>query len=146
MRHAAALAVACALAMPACTYLSGNTFVLVTSTPPGAEILVDGEPTGLTTPARLDLNGITGDDRVITLKLEGHDPETRKVVYHRTTGFSRWIDASDDLVIGFTFPIFWTLPDFFLPFKLNWANTPDALHAKLYKTGEGPVHGDVETP
>ena len=44
--------VALALALlPACTYIEGNPRVLVTSNPAGAEILVDGQDTGKTTPA-----------------------------------------------------------------------------------------------
>ena len=49
----AACLLACLLAcMPACTYWKSHDNVLVTSNPLGARILVDGEDTGKTTPAR----------------------------------------------------------------------------------------------
>jgi hypothetical protein len=122
----------------ACTYFSGDDRVLVTSTPAGAEILVDGEPTGRTTPSLVELGGMTGGDHSITVVKPGFDPETRKVYHYTTTATSRWIDGATAPEV-WNFPLWWTLGDFVLPFAVRWRYVPHELHVRLYREGEGPV-------
>ena len=125
--------------LPGCTYFTGDPHVVVTSTPAGAQILLDGSPTGKTTPSRLELGGIMGSDHKITLRKEGYDDEVRHV-YHYTTGYtSRWIDGANDITL-WPFPIDWTMGDFVLPFGVKWRYVPHEIHAVLYAEGEGPVH------
>lgn len=130
----------CAVAMTACTSFVGDPHVFVASTPPGADILVDGESTGLTTPALLDLGGFFSGDKEITLELAGHEPETRWVRHHSTTATSRWGDGADENLLGWTWPLWWTLGDFFVPFDVRWRFTPHEVHAVLYEQGNAPVH------
>ncbi len=129
--------------LPACTYVHGDSRVLVTSEPPGADIVVDGQDTGMTTPTMLDLDGFFGDDHQITVRLEGHQPETREVVHRRVWRMSRWIDGVDLRV--FPFPLNWTLGDFFTPFEVEYLYVPADLYVVLWKDGEAPV-ADEETP
>ena len=120
-----------------CTYLGGDPHVIVTSTPGGAEILLDGGPTGLTTPAKLELGGIAGRNHIVSLHKEGYQPESREF-YHYTTAYtSRWIDGAAENMPSF--PIFWTFGDWFLPLGIDWRYVPHEVHVVLYPSGEAPV-------
>ncbi|MEM7206064.1 MAG: PEGA domain-containing protein [Planctomycetota bacterium] len=132
-------------AAPGCTYLSGDTHVVVTSTPAGAEILVDGEETGRTTPAKLDMGEFSGGEHEISLRKVGFDSEVRQVFYYRQLYSSRWIDGATDVSIP-TFPLFWTLGDFFTPFGYRWLYVPHELHVVLYDEGTSPVSAERPQP
>ena len=141
MLRSIAAALCCAL-LPACTSFWGDPYVLVASTPSGADILVDGEATGLTTPAMVELDGMWGSDHEITLQMDGREPETRKVRHNRTGATSRWLDGAEPRDLSFTWPLWWTLGDWFLPFKVAWGYTPHEVHAVLYERGQAPVRED----
>jgi hypothetical protein len=127
-----------------CTWFEGDSTVLVTSTPGGAEILVDGQLTGNTTPHLIQLGGMTGDDHEITVRKRGYEPESR-TVYHYSTGYtSRWIDGATEPQI-WAFPIFWTMGDFLAPFGIRWHYVPHELHVRLYPIGQAPQHKDSTT-
>ncbi len=131
--------------LPSCTFFSGSSTVLVTSSPPGAEIFVDGEPTGSTTPCLIDMDPYGDSNHQVTLQKPGFEPEQREV-FHYTTGYtSRWIDGADEKVISF--PLWWTLGDILTPFGVKWQYVPHELHARLYPPGVGPVVlGSENTP
>lgn len=135
---------ALALAGAGCTYFQGDARVLVTSTPPGARILVDGEDSGRTTPSMVDLGGILGSDHELRIEKRGFDPETRRV-YHFTRAYTaRWIDGAVELTL-WPFPFFWPLGDWVLPAGVRWIYVPHEVHVRLYPEGEAPVH-DTEPP
>jgi hypothetical protein len=128
-----------------CTYFTGDSHVLVTSTPQGAEIYVDDQPTGETTPALLDLDGMFGDDHRITIRKPGFEEEKRDV-FHYTTGYtSRWIDGAGELEI-FANPLDWTIGDFLVPFAIKWRYVPHEIHVILYGQGQGPLHEEPAEP
>jgi hypothetical protein len=116
----------------ACTYALGDPHVLVTSTPPGAEIWLNGEASGRTTPAKLDLGGVFGSDHEITLRKPGYRDETRRVYHYTTTAMARWNDGAPDEDM-WPWPLFWSFGDFVLPFTLEWRYVPHEVHAWLYK-------------
>ena len=126
----------------ACTYASGDPTVLVSSTPAGAEILLDGQETGRTTPSLLDLDGIIGSDHRITVRKDGYEPEHRDVVHYTHWYTSRWIDGTDFRL--FALPLWWTLGDFVTPFAVRWQYQPHELHVTLHPEGQAPVQpGDT---
>ena len=127
-----------ALLLASCTYLSGDDHVVVSSTPPGASILVDGADTGRTTPAKLALGGFTGDDHMITIRKAGYLDETRQVLHYTTAYTSNWWDGATSFEVPAMF-LFWTFGDVVLPFAVRWRYVPHEVHAVLYKPGEGPV-------
>jgi hypothetical protein len=135
-RHLVLLLLACSTI--GCTVFTGNSRVLVTSEPAGAEILVDGKPTGRTTPSLVKLGGIFGGDREITVRKTGYEPETRPVTQWTTTESSRWIDAASSDLSLIAFPVFWTLREVFLPFTVRWQYVPQELYVRLYPIGEAP--------
>lgn len=134
-----ALVVLLAPGFGACTWFGGDPHVMVTSQPAGAEIFVDGDPTGYTTPTKLDLGGLMGGDHEITLKKRGFGDETRRVVHHTQAYTSRWVDGSDMRAIDA--PFWWTLGDWFTPFAVSWIYVPHSLHVVLHPAGSGPVSG-----
>jgi hypothetical protein len=135
-----------ALSLPSCTYASGTSTVLVTSTPAGATILVDGQNTGVTTPALLDmgttlnLDGFFGRDKKVTIRKKGFEPESRMIYHHQDFYTAKWIEGSTNFWF-LTAPLFWTFGDFFLPFGTRWAYSPHELHVRLYPEGEAPGTG-----
>ncbi len=124
-----------------CTYLSGDPHVMVTSTPAGAEILLDGQPTGRTTPAKLELGGMLGGNHRISLRKRGYAPETREVLHYSTGYTSRWVDGVADVTLP-AFPLFWTFGDMVTPFARRWQYVPHELHVRLYEEGTQPVSAD----
>ena len=142
LRRLTPLLTIAATLLPACTYFQGNPRVLITSEPQGAVILLDGEDTGRTTPAVLELGGMFGSDHVVTLEKDGFEPESRSLEQRTTTRTSRWIDGGVDNYPIIAFPFWWTLGDWFLPFEVNWQYVPQEIYVRLYPVGEAPVHFD----
>lgn len=134
-RRSLPIALALLLGSTACTWAEGNPYVLVASEPSGASILVDGDDSGLTTPARLELGGFFGSSHEITVRKAGYQPETRAVYHYSSYSSSRWIDGSAAPEV-WTFPLFWTPGDFLFPFASSWSYVPAELYIKLYKDGE----------
>lgn len=122
----------------ACTFFRGDSRVLVTSTPAGASITVDGADSGQTTPSMVDLGGIAGSNHEITVRKRGFDQETRQVLHYTTAYTSAWIQGAQDPGL-WTLPLWWTMGDVIMPFAVRWRYVPHELHVKLYKQGEGPV-------
>lgn len=129
--------------LPSCTFFQGRSNVLVTSTPAGAAVYLDGQDTGETTPIRLDLGnflfvaGYFAGDHEITIRKSGFEPETRRIYHHSSYYTSKWINGSSDWVF-LPLPLFWSTGDWFTPFGVKWDYVPHELHVKLYPVGEAP--------
>jgi hypothetical protein len=127
------------LLLASCTYVSQNPNVMVNSEPQGAEILVDGEPTGRNTPAMLELDDDTAT-HTITLRKMGFAEESR-TVFHYAEGYtSRWDDGAVDTTL-LNLPLWWTLGDMLTPFAVRYLFVPHDLMVRLYPEGEAPVSG-----
>ena len=130
------------LALEGC-YASGQSNIMVTSTPAGGRIYIDDEDTGLTTPAKIDLETFlnigefVGGDLVVTVRKNGFDPEQRVVHHHADFYTSRWVDGATPFWFV-TAPVFWTFGDLFSPVAARWAWVPHEVHVVLYPTGEAP--------
>ncbi|GEM_PF-2208686 len=136
-RRAKQAALATALFLPfllGCVYPAGDARVFVSSDPLGAEIMVDGSPTGKTTPASLDLGGLFGSDHQIELRKKGFDPEKRKVSHYSKAGTAYWDDGTGDFVTP-PIPLWWTIGDILFPFEVRWTYVPHNLHVKLFPKG-----------
>lgn len=114
-----------------CVWFEGKDRLFVTSEPPGATILVDGDDLGHTTPAALDIGGFGSSHRVVTVQKKGFRPETRFVTHAQEGYTPRWVDGAAD-VIPPAWPLAWTFGDFFAPFGVRWAFVPGNLHVKLH--------------
>lgn len=127
------------LLTPACTWWSSKERVLVASEPPGAHIWVDGEDTGKTTPATLDIGGHFGANHVLELRKKGYRPAVRRS-YQYTEGYTvRWIEGALDERVP-TLPIFWTTGDMFFPFGVRSAILP-AEHCVVLEREDAPLLG-----
>jgi hypothetical protein len=122
------------LPLAAC-YSTGDTRVFVTSTPPGADIALDGEPTGQTTPAILELGTLWPGDHELILSKDGFEAEKRKLLHHKLLYTSRWGDGAND-VAQIPLPLWWTFGDLLTPVGVHWIFEPHELHVKLYRIGE----------
>ncbi len=126
------------LLLASCTYVSQNANVMVNSEPQGAEILVDGQPTGRSTPAMLTLEEVA--THTITLRKQDFEDESR-TIFHYAEGYtSRWDDGAVDSTI-LNLPIWWTLGDMLTPFAVRYLFVPHDLMVRLYPVGEAPVTG-----
>jgi len=139
----ASLALALAsMLLPSCTYIQGDDRVLVTSTPPGAWIAVDGVDIGHSTPHQFNLSNYGAHDHLITVTKQGYEPESREIYYHSQWRTSVWKEgAVEDL--QFTWPVFWTFGDFFLPFEYRWEFVPREMFVQLYPQGQAPMKFDA---
>jgi hypothetical protein len=119
---------------PSCLWVEGDSRVFVTSDPAGADVLVDGLATGLTTPAKVDLDGLFGDDHQIRVQKVGYEAEERRVTHFRAWNTSKWNDGAPDWSTP-NFPLFWTFGDLIFPFEVRYAYVPHRLHVKLFEQG-----------
>lgn len=119
----------------ACTWFHNEEYVLITSEPLGARILVDGTDTGLTTPARLSLGNVLGGDHAIRLEKKGYRAEERRLVQYTEGYTSKWIDGAYEDALP-PLPLFWTAGDMIFPFGVRSAIVPGELHCKLYGEDE----------
>ena len=130
------------LLLTSCTFVSENYNVMVASEPPGAEILLDGLPTGRTTPAMLSMEDESSSTHVLTLRKSGFEDESRTIYHYKEWYTSRW----DDGAIGTTlvnWPIWWTLGDMFTPFAVRYLFVPHDLLVRLYPDGEAPARSET---
>ncbi len=132
-----------AAALPSCTFISGRTDVLITSTPAGAAVFLDGHDTGETTPIHIDVGdyaffaGYLGSDHEITIRKPGFEAERRRIYHHTAHYTSAWVDGITDWLV-LPLPLYWTTGDWFTPFGIKWDFVPHELHVKLYPIGEAP--------
>ena len=126
-----------ALLLPSYLYIAGDSTVRISSTPAGAFIFLDGEDTGKTTPAMLELGsyvnlgGLAGGDRTVTIRKKGYEPEQRILHHHSSIYHSRWVDGATPFLF-LTAPLFWTMGDLLLPASVHWTYVPNELHVTLY--------------
>ncbi|MEZ5987874.1 MAG: PEGA domain-containing protein [Planctomycetota bacterium] len=132
------LTIALLLLLPSCVWFDGDSRVFVSSDPQGARIWIDGEDSGHTTPAALQLGALNGSDHVIRVVKRGFDPEERLVSHYTTldtTKLNEWVGAVPDI----PFPTWATFGDLLFPFEVRWVYVPHNLHVKLFPEGTFPA-------
>lgn len=117
-----------------CLWLEADDRVFVYSDPAGAEVWLNGENTGRTTPAELELDGLMGDDHVIEVRKRGFETERRVVRHYDDLRTSQWDEAHGDLVTP-AFPLWWTAGDLFFPFEIQAFYVPHDLYVRLFPKG-----------
>jgi len=125
--------------LPACTWWQSGENVLVSSQPLGARILIDGQDTGETTPARLTIGGNFGANHLLELEKPGYRTAQRRLYQHTEGYTSRWNDGVYDLAMP-PLPLFWTPGDFVFPFGVRGALLPAELYVQLEKD-DAPLLG-----
>ncbi|HHI68949.1 MAG TPA: PEGA domain-containing protein [Planctomycetes bacterium] len=119
-----------ALLLGGCVNPSIHGKVAIFSEPSGAEIYLDGKPTGRFTPCDLDLSVLAGK-RALEIRKKGYEPEKR--VLHRLTSLemSRPSTAAAEYS-PVLFPLWWTAEDFLLPFQFESGIFPRKLFVRLF--------------
>ena len=114
-----------------CVYPTRKGEVSFFSDPSGAEIYIDGKPTGKFTPCKINLNLLYGKRKIEFIK-KGYQKETRVVHLKNSLGFSRISTGAtlDDPVL---LPFWWTWDDVLLPIKFETGLYPNKIFVRLEK-------------
>lgn len=141
-RHPFLLLLLALLAGPlaGCFSVRSDHDVLISSEPPGAQIFLDGENTGLTTPAMVSWGWWFGSDHDVVLKKAGYRDASRHLYHHHRQRTSMWIDGVAGVDV-WAFPIFWTTSDFLIPIGVFRGYSADEVLVQLQPSDQ-PALGD----
>ncbi len=112
--------------------ISGRRPIVLDSTPPGAMVVVDGVDSGHSTPCTLQLND---EQRMFEFRLPGYETEAREVRIGRRTRVVYYNDAVSDYRT-WSFPLWLSSEDFFLPVKKFDGEMPNRIHVRLRRSRE----------
>jgi len=117
----------CALAWASCIGPGRRATIFVSTTPPGARIMVDGMATGMATPATLEI-GV--QDSRLTLELEGY--RTSAVLLFAETRIQPSPLGKGDLGPGTPrMPLFLPATDLLIPVRVERRLAPARIHVAL---------------
>lgn len=137
-----ALACACALLFAAlalgCTsatktpiefaYNTSSPGVSLSSQPPGARVLIDGEDSGFFTPCVLALD--RDEKQRVRFELPGYEPALRVLEPNTRRTYIPWSDG-DLGSARWRFPLFLPLGAVLVPLKVDDSHSPWRVHVKL---------------
>jgi len=131
------LGLAALLALVSCRSASAPG-VKLTSTPPGARVMIDGRYSGHVTPCLIALD----DDRryEVTFELGGYEPRSVVLEPAKTTTVIGWGQgrlAHD----GQRFPLWLMGNDIFQPIRIDRTHSPARVFARLQPLDDAPVYG-----
>lgn len=115
-----------------CRYARPQPGVQLSSSPSGAEVSIDGVPSGFVTPTHIDL--ATDDWHVVAVELEGFAPQMRMIGPGSRLVAVDWRQASVGAIDTFRFPLFLPL-DSVLPFAYEARSEPQRIHFHLRRAG-----------
>jgi hypothetical protein len=132
--RAAVLALACGT-LSGCNLLSPDRATSLSSSPPGASVIINGRDSGFATPCYLDLGA--DDPMRIEFELPGFVTETRLLTPDKEAYAMLWREGN----VGpgtWRIPLFLNLLDFIVPVK--WANvqSPGRVHVELRREADLP--------
>ena len=137
VRHAfSAIVTAGSILVSGCSMLAPNRAVLLSSTPPGATIKMDGHNIGFVTPCQLALD--IDDDVRLDFELPGFKTETRFLTPDDEVYSILW----REMYVGeqtWRFPLFLPLKDFLVPVKWTETHAPGRLHIALDRLADEGV-------
>ncbi|MEM9382467.1 MAG: PEGA domain-containing protein [Planctomycetota bacterium] len=125
-RPAAALA---ALALATGCIASRRPIVL-DSSPPGAEVFIDGASSGHSTPCAIQLPNRA---RTFEFRLDGYQTEVRQVVVGERSEVVYYLDGFTNITT-WPFPLFLGAKDFFFPIKVDDGEFPSRIHVRFSRT------------
>lgn len=104
----------------------------ISSTPPGARVVVDGKSSGFLTPCLVKLD--TGRDHRLRLELAGHVPQELLLSEAGDLYLIPW-RRGYDAPYGWAFPLFLGARDLFAPVRIDNGLSPDRVHVSLEPVG-----------
>jgi hypothetical protein len=113
--------------------ITGSPGLQISSSPPGAEVWIDGQDSGFATPCVLALE--RGDAYRVELVLEGYETALRGVDPDARVLLVPWRDA-DLQSTHWRFPLWLALDDFLVPVRLDRSLSPSRVHVQMRLAGE----------
>ncbi len=101
--------------------------------PAGANVVVDGEDSGFSTPCVLNLD--SGNSRRIDFELPGYTTATRMLVDRGRRELVYWRDATVNYNT-WNFPLWLNLEDFFVPSKNRGGKMPGRVFVRLRRQAD----------
>lgn len=123
-----AVAIVSVLGLSGCALLAPNRPVVLSSTPPGAVVLVDGRNSGFVTPCQIQLD--VEEDVRLDFSVPGFKPETRYLTPDDEAYSILW----SEMYVGpqtWHFPLWLPLRDFLVPVKWTEGHSPGRIHVEL---------------
>jgi len=120
--------------LAACVQLQSAPGVALSTTPPGAEVFVDGEPSGFVTPCLIELD--REHEHVVELWLEGYEVARRLLVPGADMKDLVYWSDTDRFPIHFPYPDTLPFHDFIAPIKLDGDLDPTRVHVRLRLASE----------
>ncbi len=139
----ALLPLAAATWMSGCSLLAPNQAVLLSSTPPGATVKMDGRNIGFVTPCQLQLD--IDDDVRLDFELPGFKSETRFLTPDDEVYSILW----REMYVGeqtWRFPLWLPLKDFLVPVKWIETHSPGRVHVALDRLADEGVAPPAPAP
>lgn len=128
-----ALVLALGLGLTSCVWITTSNKVTLSTNPPGARVLVDGEATGFTTPVNLSLER---ESHRLSFELTGYETAFRQVEPNSRWNVIPWSDG--DLHFNhWRFPLWLTWMEFLFPFRYLRTFYPSRVHVHLDVAAEG---------
>lgn len=122
------LAAGALAALQGCALLAPERAVVLSTTPAGATVLVDGRNSGFVTPCQLQLD--VDEDVRIDFELPGFRRETRVLTPDAEVYAVLW----HEMTVGahtWNFPLFLSRFDAFVPVKWTEGHAPGRVHVEL---------------
>ncbi len=122
------LAVFVGCTLTSCSFLAPNRAVALSTSPPGATVIVDGQNIGFVTPCMLQFD--VDEDVRIDMEVAGFRRETRFLTPHDEVYSILWTE----MYVGpqtWHFPLFLSFRDFLVPVKWTEGHAPGRIHIDL---------------
>lgn len=121
------LAAALALLASACVAVERSAGVALSTSPPGARVVVDGEDSGFVTPCRL---GLSRSRHAVDLVLDGYRPARVRIEPGGQDDLVYWREAYINEEV-WRFPLWLNAYDGLFPYKLRQAYEPGRVFVEL---------------
>lgn len=127
-RLPALLGLASAWLFTSCVSWTTPPHTAISSTPPGARVVIDGTNSGHLTPCLVKLDN--GRDHRVRLELEGYQIEEVLLRENGDLYLIPWEEGVDG-PYGWSFPLFLDATDLFAPVRIDDGLSPDRIHLEL---------------
>ena len=104
--------------------------IVLDSTPPGADVFIDGVSTGHATPCKIQL---ADKPRTVEFRLAGYETESRSWVIGERSLVVFYMDSFTNLTT-WPFPLFLGAKDFFFPVKVRDGEMPNRIHVRMSRS------------
>lgn len=137
------LALAALAGLSGCSLLAPNRPVLLSTTPPGATVLVDGHNIGFLTPCQVQFD--IDEDVRIDFEIPGYRTETRFLTPDDEVYSILWREMNTGAQT-WNFPLFLTMRDLLVPVKWLEGHSPGRVHVELDRLADVKAAAPAAAP